>query len=65
MRNDSDSDDDDNSDSDDDYRPNGDLSVDDVAQVENETGPHETRQYSEEPDFSILEHEQELKGEGY
>ncbi|KAL5483615.1 hypothetical protein ACEPAI_8847 [Sanghuangporus weigelae] len=51
-----DSDDDDNSD--DDYQPDGDLSVNDVVQVANETGPDETTWYREEPDFSILEYEQ-------
>ncbi|KAL5492658.1 hypothetical protein ACEPAI_4105 [Sanghuangporus weigelae] len=49
-------DDDDNSN--DDYQPNGDLSVNDVVQVANETSPDETTWYREEPDFSILEYEQ-------
>ncbi|KAL5528812.1 hypothetical protein ACEPAF_7951 [Sanghuangporus sanghuang] len=49
-------DDDDNSD--DDYQPDGDVSVNDVVQVANETGLDETTWYREEPDFSILEHEQ-------
>ncbi|KAL5536769.1 hypothetical protein ACEPAF_592 [Sanghuangporus sanghuang] len=51
-----DSDDDNNSD--DDYQPDGDVSVNDVVQVVNETGPDEITQYREEPDFSILEREQ-------
>ncbi|KAL5483297.1 hypothetical protein ACEPAI_8527 [Sanghuangporus weigelae] len=57
-----DSDDDDNSD--DNYQPDGDLSVNDVVQVANETGPDETTRYREEPDFSILEYEQ-VEGERY
>ncbi|KAL5478650.1 hypothetical protein ACEPAI_1927 [Sanghuangporus weigelae] len=48
--------DDDNSN--DDYQLDGDLSVNDVVQVANETGPDETTQYREEPDFSILEYKQ-------
>ena len=58
---DSDADDDDNDNSNNDWQPDGDLSVNDVVQVANESGPDETTRYREEPDFSMLEHEEDGK----